>query len=248
MNVQKIMFFSLCMMGSLCVGPHTFAKSATNTLASCSTEVQQYAMSLKFQHRSAEVHALQLQAYNVAIARLKAILAEKPNAQNLAIVTDLDETVIDNTQVFVDDLKRCESYTNWKSWDTWEKSGKPELIPGSLAFLNFADANGVKIYYISDRSQKYRPYTTQMLKNLGLPQISDEQILLYGTSKEQRRQQVAKDHEIVLLIGDTLHDFSKAFSQDQSKQERLKAVLDNQDKFGEAFIVLPNVSYGPWSK
>ena len=248
MNVQKIMFFSLCMMGSLCVGPHTFAKSATNTLASCSTEVQQYAMSLKFQHRSAEVQALQLQAYNVAIARLKAILAEKPNAQNLAIVTDLDETVIDNTQVFVDDLKRCESYTNWKSWDTWEKSGKPELIPGSLAFLNFADANGVKIYYISDRSQKYRPYTSQMLKNLGLPQIRDEQILLYGTSKEQRRQQVAKDHEIVLLIGDTLHDFSKAFSQDQSKQERLKAVLDNQDKFGEAFIVLPNVSYGPWSK
>ncbi|WP_227591265.1 5'-nucleotidase, lipoprotein e(P4) family [Acinetobacter shaoyimingii] len=248
MNVQKIMFFSLCMMGSLCVGPHTFAKSATNTLASCSTEVQQYAMSLKFQHRSAEVQALQLQAYNVATARLKAILADKPNAQNLAIVTDLDETVIDNTQVFVDDLKRCESYTNWKSWDTWEKSGKPELIPGSLAFLNFADANGVKIYYISDRSQKYRPYTTQMLKNLGLPQIRDEQILLYGTSKEQRRQQVAKDHEIVLLIGDTLHDFSKAFSQDQSKQERLKAVLDNQDKFGEAFIVLPNVSYGPWSK
>ncbi|NHB58856.1 5'-nucleotidase, lipoprotein e(P4) family [Acinetobacter sp. 194] len=242
------MFFSLCMMGSLCVGPHTFAKSATNTLASCSTEVQQYAMSLKFQHRSAEVQALQLQAYNVATARLKAILADKPNAQNLAIVTDLDETVIDNTQVFVDDLKRCESYTNWKSWDTWEKSGKPELIPGSLAFLNFADANGVKIYYISDRSQKYRPYTTQMLKNLGLPQIRDEQILLYGTSKEQRRQQVAKDHEIVLLIGDTLHDFSKAFSQDQSKQERLKAVLDNQDKFGEAFIVLPNVSYGPWSK
>lgn len=248
MNVQKIMFFSLCMMGSLCVGPHTFAKSATNTLASCSTEIQQYAMSLKFQHRSAEVQALQLQAYNVATARLKAILADKPNAQNLAIVTDLDETVIDNTQVFVDDLKRCESYTNWKSWDTWEKSGKPELIPGSLAFLNFADANGVKIYYISDRSQKYRPYTTQMLKNLGLPQIRDEQILLYGTSKEQRRQQVAKDHEIVLLIGDTLHDFSKAFSQDQSKQERLKAVLDNQDKFGEAFIVLPNVSYGPWSK
>ena len=248
MNVQKIMFFSLCMMGSLYVSPHTFAKSATDTLASCSTEVQQYAMSLKFQHRSAEVQALQLQAYNVATARLKSILAAKPNAQNLAIVTDLDETVIDNTQVFVEDLKRCESYTNWKSWDTWEKSGQPVLIPGSLAFLNFADTNGVKIYYISDRSQKYRPYTTQMLKNLGLPQIRDEQILLYGTSKEQRRQQVAKDHEIVLLIGDTLHDFSKAFSQDQSKQERLKAVLEHQDQFGETFIVLPNVSYGPWSK
>ena len=214
----------------------------------CSAEVQQYAMSLKFQHRSAEVQALQLQAYNVATARLKAILAEQPNAKNLAIVTDLDETVIDNTQVFVDDLKRCESYTNWKSWDIWEQSGKPELIPGSLAFFKFANANGVKIFYISDRSQKYRPYTTQMLKNLGLPQIRDDQILLYGTSKEQRRQHVAKDYEIVLFIGDTLHDFSKAFSQEQSKQDRSRAVLDNKDKFGEKFIVLPNVSYGPWSK
>lgn len=219
-----------------------------DVVPSCNNEVQQYRMSLKFQHRSAEVQALQLQAFNVATARLKDLLAQHPQAKNLAIVTDLDETVIDNTDVFVDDLKKCQVYTDWQSWNDWEKSGQPQLIPGSLEFLNFADANGVKIFYISDRSQQYRPSTVHALKQLKLPQLNATQILLYGTSKEQRRQSVAQDYEIVLLLGDTLHDFSAAFSSQQTAQQRLEAVLAHKEKFGMQFIVLPNVSYGPWSK
>lgn len=214
----------------------------------CQTPVEQYRMSLKFQHRSAEVQALQIQAYNVATARLKEILAQNPDAQNLAIVTDLDETVLDNTDVFVEDLKQCQVYTDWKSWETWEKSGQPQLIPGSLEFLQFADAQGVKIFYISDRSQQYRASTLKALQQLKLPQLHEQQILLYGSSKEQRRQSVATQYEIVLLLGDTLHDFSDAFSGQQSAAERAAAVLQNKASFGDKFIVLPNVSYGPWSQ
>ena len=237
---------TLSFLGLSFMTSQVWAKELTTEQA-CTGKAQQYAMSVKFQHRSAEVQALQLQAYNVATARLKDILAKNPDAKNLAIVTDLDETVIDNTEIFVQDLKKCVDYTDWASWNIWEKSGKPKLIPGSLEFLNFADAQGLKIFYISDRSQKFRPYTTQILKDLGLPQVKAEQILLYGTPKEQRRQSIAQHYEIVLLIGDTLHDFSDAFSNKQSKQERLAAVLKNQAEFGHKFIVLPNVSYGPWT-
>lgn len=239
MTVLAISFCSMSMP--------TLAKNLISE-ASCSTEVQQYRMSVKFQNRSAEVQALQLQAYNIATARLKAILENNTHRKNLAIVTDLDETVIDNTDVFVNDLKHCQNYTDWKSWDEWEKSGQPQLIPGSLAFLEFADRHGVKIFYISDRSQKYRSSTLQALQNLNLPQLNEQQILLYGSSKEQRRQSVAQDYEIVLLLGDTLHDFSDTFGSQQTTQERTTAVLANKEKFGEKFIVLPNVSYGPWSK
>lgn len=214
--------------------------------SSCS--VQQYNMSIKFQNRSAEIQALQLQAYNLATYRLKDILQQHPDAKNLAIVTDLDETVLDNSDVFVHDLKQCEDYTQWKSWDAWEKSGQPELIAGSLAFLQFADQQGVKIFYVSDRSEKYRASTLHALRQLKLPQVKTEQILLYGTSKEQRRQSVAKDYQIVLLLGDTLHDFSPEFSNQQSKQERVSAVSQNKSKFGYEYIVLPNVSYGAWSQ
>ena len=61
--------------------------------------------------------------------------------------------------------------------------GQPQLIPGSLEFLQYADSQGVKIFYISERSQKYRPSTMKALQNLNLPQLKQEQILLYGTSK-----------------------------------------------------------------
>ncbi len=210
--------------------------------------VQKYGMSLTFQNRSAEVQALQLQAFNIAAHRLKETLKEHPEAKNLAIVTDLDETVLDNTDVFVNDLKRCEDYTHWKSWDAWEQSGQPKLIPGSLDFLNYANQQGVKIFYISDRSEKYRASAMRMMKQLNLPQVQSDQILLYGTSKEQRRQAVSQDYEIVLLLGDTLHDFSDAFSNHQTPAERAEAVAKNKDKFGERFIVLPNVSYGAWSE
>lgn len=240
LSLKTVSFVILALSSSM-----SLAKTMQQT--TCTGKSAQYAMSVKFQHRSAEVQALQYQAYNVATARLKEILAQNPTAKNLAIVTDLDETVIDNTEVFVEDLQKCVDYTDWASWNTWEKSGQPKLIPGSLAFLKFADTQGIKIFYISDRSQKFRPYTTQVLKDLGLPQIKDEQILLYGTPKEQRRQSIAQHYEIVMLIGDTLHDFSDAFSNKQTKQARAEAVQKNQDEFGHKFIVLPNVSYGPWS-
>lgn len=244
-NIKVSKLILALMLSSLCL--NVAAKNVAQA-KTCNSEVQQYRMSLKFQNRSAEVQALQIQAYNLATDRLKDILQNNPDAKNLAIVTDLDETVIDNTDVFVQDLNQCQSYTDWKSWDDWEKSGQPKLIPGSLEFLKFADQQGVKIFYISDRSQKYRPSTMKALQTLGLPQLKQEQILLYGTSKEQRRQSITVDHNIVLLLGDTLHDFADAFSNHQTGEERLKAVLEHQDQFGRKFIVLPNVSYGPWSK
>lgn len=231
-------------MLGLMVSTITFAQPPQQ----CEIEVERYQLPVKFQHRSAEVQALQYQAFNVARFRLDEIL-KQPHAKKLAIVTDLDETIIDNTAIFVEDLKKCENYTSWKSWEAWEQFGQPELIPGSLAFLNYADQQGVTIFYISDRSQTHRQATTARLKQLNLPQVNDDQILLYGTSKEERRQHIqAQDYEIVLLLGDTLHDFSRAFSNQQSKQQRALAVEENKDAFGHSFIMLPNVSYGAWSE
>lgn len=243
MNVKKNSLNLMLAMLAVLGAANLQAKEYPNCAA-----VQQYGMSLKFQNRSAEVQALQLQAFNVATHRLKEILQEHPNAKNLAIVTDLDETVLDNTDVFVQDLKRCEDYTNWKSWDAWEKSGQPQAIEGSLDFLNYADQHGVKIFYVSDRSEKFRASTIRAMKQLNLPQVHSQQILLYGTPKEQRRQTVSADYNVVMLLGDTLHDFSAAFSNQQTPQERAEAVKSNKEQFGERFIVLPNVSYGAWSK
>lgn len=54
-------------------------------------------MGLRFQQQSAEIRALQLQAYNIAIEKPDAAVKAADDPAKLAVVTDLDETVIDNT-------------------------------------------------------------------------------------------------------------------------------------------------------
>ena len=64
-------------------------------------------------------------------------------------------------------------------------------------------------------------------------------------SKEQRRQEIAKKYEIILLIGDTLLDLHTDFDG-KSMEERSKMVDQHRQDFGKRFIVLPNPMYGDW--
>lgn len=236
--------FALLLTGTLCLSAHADLSMQGTTI--CAAKA--YEMSLKYQQQSAEIQALQLQAYQIATLRLQHILAQMPEAKNLAIVIDLDETVLDNSDFLVSNIQHCIDYTEWTTWSEWEKNGQPKLIVGSLDFLNFASQHQVAIFYVSDRSEQYRTATINTLKRLGLPQASNDHVLLYGKSKEQRRQLIAQNHQIVLLIGDTLHDFSQDFNQQQSKSQRQAMIEKNQSRFGQDWIMLPNTSYGAWSK
>lgn len=207
-----------------------------------------YEMAVKYQQHSAEIQALQLQSYELATLRLKEILKQHPDAKNLAIVTDLDETVIDNSALFARDLQTCHDYTKWDTWKDWETQGHPLLIAGSLDFLNFATAQGVKIFYVSDRTQANKNATIQSLQKLQLPQVNEQSVLLLDSNKQQRRENIAKNHQIVMLIGDSLPDFSTDFNSKQNKEERKNAILKTKQHFGHDWIVLPNASYGTWSK
>lgn len=208
-----------------------------------------YTMAIKYQQQSAEIQAIQLQTYQLATLRLKEILAQNPNAQNLAIVTDLDETVIDNAALLARDTLACHNFEKWDTWVDWEKEGQPTLIPGSLEFFNFADQNGVKIFYVSDRTQPTKAKTIESLKKLNLPQVQENSVLLLESPKQERREKILNaNYNIVMLLGDSLPDFSTDFSSKQSKAERAEAVMRTKEHFGQDWIVLPNASYGSWSK
>jgi 5'-nucleotidase (lipoprotein e(P4) family) len=209
--------------------------------------VREFAMGLRFQQQSAEVRALQLQAYNVATARLDAAVAAAPDPAKLAIVTDIDETVIDNTALLARDLGNCHVYDVWDTWLPWERDGDPTLIPGAKEFLDHADGIGVAIYYISDRADEQKEHTLKTLTALGLPQIGPETVLLLGPPKAERREQVAGGHEIVLLLGDTLHDFDGRFRKTPLDQQ-IATVAEEKAKWGTEWIAFPNASYGTWSE
>lgn len=87
-------------------------------------------------------------------------------------------------------------------------------IPGALAFLNYAKAKNVEIFYVTNRKMVGYEGTEKNLRALGFPYVDKKHLLLRTKSgdKQPRRDMVAKDYEITFLMGDNLNDFLSVFS------------------------------------
>ena len=203
-------------------------------------------MSTLWQTTSAEYRALAYQAYNIARLRLDEDLKIK-RIKKRAIIVDADETVLDNSAFQVRMIVDGEQY--YRDFDNWVKSAEGKAIPGSLDFLNYAFENGCEIYYISNRKLRHMEGTLKNLKALGFPQAEESHILLKDdtSNKGIRRDKVAEDHFIVMLIGDNLIDFEDVFRY-KNIEKRFSSVKDFKNEFGNRFIILPNPMYGEWEK
>lgn len=207
----------------------------------------EYAMGLRYQQQSAEAIALQRQGFELATYRLEEQIESHDDDADLAIITDLDETVLDNSALLVRDMQACHDFTTWDTWKHWEREGNPRLIPGSKDFLEFADENDVAIYYVSDRYQENKDATLATLEALELPQVSEDSVKLLGPPKSERRAEVEDGHTVVMQLGDTLHDFAGEFAEANLEEQRT-LVNENADRFGNDWIVFPNATYGDWSE
>lgn len=224
----------------------TAATSTGTVTTSDDCPVREYAMGIRYQ-QSAHAAAAQLQSWSLAESRLRKAVAHRRPGHKLAVVSDLDETVLDNSALLARDLQACHTYTTWDTWSDWEIKGHPTLTPGAARFFRYANRHHVAIYYISDRFQENKASTMATLRELGLPQVRDEQVLLYGPTKEERRQVADRHHDIVLLLGDSLPDFSAIF--DGTTQDQQAAlVAQNARHFGRDWIMFPNATYGSWRK
>ncbi|TDE15381.1 5'-nucleotidase, lipoprotein e(P4) family [Dyadobacter psychrotolerans] len=198
-----------------------------------------------FQQRAAEYQALCFQAYNLAKIRLDQALLLTHN-KPLAIVTDIDETVLDNSPYDVKQSLVGKDYEQ-KSWEEWTALAKADTVPGARSFLKYASSKGVKIYYLTNRAETERKGTLANLVQKDFPDAVNEQLILKGavSSKEPRRQAIAEKYDIVMLIGDNLGDFSVLFDK-KTSEERAKNTIASASEFGKRFIVLPNPVYGDW--
>lgn len=201
-----------------------------------------------FQQKAAEYEALTQQAFNIARYRLAIAIAENVNEKSLAIVTDIDETFLNNSYYIAYCANRKIDFTN-QSWEDWTARGEATPLTGALEFFKYAEKNGVQIFYVTNRSEAERKGTELNLKRFGFP-LQSQNHLIFKTaerSKENRRLAIAKNHNIVLLLGDNLADFSKDFDE-KTIAERSEAVRKNAALFGNKFIILPNFSYGDWER
>ena len=196
---------------------------------------------------SAEYRALCYQAFNAAKMNLDALFFfEKEYDKPLAIIADVDETVLDNSPYDGKLILNNTTY-NRESWVEWGNLEIAKAIPGSLEFLIYASEKNVEIFYISNRYSEQLEATVNNLKKLGFPDAKESNVLLRGDtrSKSERRKSVSDNYEVIMLIGDNLSDFNdefeiKLYNERSNQTDKLK------NEFGTKLIVLPNPNYGDW--
>lgn len=210
--------------------------------------VREYSIAaVLWQQRSAEYRALAYQAFNVAKMQLDDFLMNNTQHDKpLAIVTDIDETILDNSPYSGKQIELDEDYTTSR-WDEWVDLKSAKAIPGALEFFNYAASKGVEVFYITNRDEHQKEATLENLKTVGFPDADDQHILLRGndSEKETRRNNVNESHNVIMLIGDNLSDFSYSFEK-RSAERRNRSTDSLKDYFGNKFIVLPNPIYGDW--
>lgn len=197
--------------------------------------------------QSAEYKALCLQAFQLADLRLSNILTYQKPAKPLAIITDIDETFLDNSPYAIHQSLQGKDFDP-ASWNEWVEKADADTIAGGLAFFQKAASQGVTIFYVTNRDETGRAATLKNLQKFKFPNADDAHLLTMdkSSSKEPRRQKVASDYTIALLLGDNLADFSPLFDNHPDAAARTAAVMTLKEQFGKKFIVLPNPNYGDW--
>jgi len=192
---------------------------------------------------SAESEACYLQAYANAEAQLVAL--GRPNGRQV-IITDLDETIFNNSAWSAAGVVDGTEFPT--GWDAWEKKALATALPGAVEFFQKADKEGFQISYISNRDQTNLGATLSNMKQLGLPQVDAEHIMLKTTTvnKESRRAQLRTNGlEIAMVLGDNIADFLDV-PANATDARRVDSVRAHKADWGKKFIVFPNPMYGDW--
>lgn len=224
---------------------------------------KQSLLAVLFKRTSAEYKANTFQIYTSAKNNIDKALADKSwtalknqlkDYQNLppAIILDIDETVLDNSEHQVRSIKNGTNYPiGWKEWVSEESAG---ALPGVKEFLSYANTKGIKIFYVTNRTHDLEEYTRNNIKSLGLPFDNDMDVLLmknekgWGSDKTSRRDLIRKDYRVIQIFGDQLDDFIPLTESAKSMNERKILIDKYADMWGEKWYMLINPMYGEWEE
>ena len=215
---------------------------------------------LLWMRASAEYVALCRQVFSHA---LRAITdsAEGQSQAKLAVVLDLDETVLDNTSfnAMLSETLQPFSSETWNQWLHYH-SDLVRSVPGAREFIESVPS-GVDIVFVSNRPEQRRSETIDTLRRLQLagdtPNPSDNDYERYWndhlllqqetSGKQTRRAQVEEQFTVVALIGDNLADFDSKYEHGANSWEQRRSMAVDESKFGSNWFVLPNPLYGDWA-
>ena len=224
---------------------------------------KQSLLAVLFKRTSAEYKANTYQVYASAKKNIDqaledrswtALVNQNKNYEDLppAIILDIDETVLDNSEHQVRSIKNGTNYPiGWKEWVSEESAS---ALPGVKEFLTYAKAKGIKIFYVTNRTHDLEEYTRNNVKALGLPLDNDVDVLLmknekgWTSDKTSRRDLIKKDYRVIQIFGDQLDDFIPLKDTASSVNNRKELIDQYADMWGEKWYMLINPMYGEWEE
>lgn len=244
---KKILLVAVVMGAWFLASPMTPTFAAEKTACAQEQLNDQMVLAAAWMQNSAEYRELCYQAYNIALGRVEAAVANHQKGDKpLAIVLDVDETVLDNSAFDAGYIGTNNAYSV-KDLDEWCNTAEAPAMPGAAEYLQAVDKLGVDIFYVSNRSMAQIPCSKENFKRTGFPQADEKHLIFQDDSSNKigRFEQVMKEYDVVVFMGDRMSDLP-IDSYHKSQSERNALVDQHKDEFGKRFIVLPNPIYGDW--
>ena len=200
---------------------------------------------VRWVRNSVEYKSLCHQVYSQAIYKLEKKVKHNKfslntHKNNYAVIMDLDETVLDNSDYQVDLFDKNQTF-NMDSWAKWVEKEEAKLVPGVQKYINHLRKNNIQIIFISNRMHARLKSTKNNMKKLGIFSKHDIYLLRKDKSdkKQIRREEVFSatgrmnkfnKFTVIQYLGDAMGDFN-------SKKYH---------RFGVDQFILPNPMYGKW--
>lgn len=256
-----------------------FAPLAVLTLAACAppqNHDKPVDRSIHWVRTAAEYDALALQAYAAASEDLNRFIADTawsalPNQADaselpLAIITDVDETVVSNVEF----QATFELPFKNSKLDDWNDQNEAKPIPGVVEFLHLVKAAGIAVFFVTNRPCEakagfddpcpQKAVTLQDLREIGID-VDAEHLMLaderpeWNREKVTRRAHIAKTHRVIMLLGDDLSDFISCSrkkrlhpcAEGATVSSRRTATIEFGNYWGEGWYILPNPMHGSWT-
>lgn len=168
-----------------------------------------------------------------------------------AIIVDVDETVLDNS-AFQARLALDGASFSDAAWSAWVEEAQAEPVPGALEALQYAVSKGVHVFYVTNRKVGLEEATLTNLQRYGFPVSGKDALLMreekddWGSDKTTRRNVIAANYRVLLLVGDDFNDFVSARDLTVNERERLVGEMDS--RWGRRWFILPNPTYGSWMR
>lgn len=224
---------------------------------------------------SAEYQALARQAYRAATGDLAGKLADlsfsalpgQEDAAGLppALILDVDETVVNNVGF---QYELVPPFTE-EQFIAWNSANRAEPVPGVVEFADAARDLGIALFFVTNRACEpdeagnpcpQEAVTVEDIREAGIAADADRVMLSFerpewNKEKKNRRDVVARDYRVLMLIGDDLNDFipcSRAravppCAEGATVESRSRSVTEHGLYWGNGWYVLPNPMYGSWT-